>query len=98
MLPDDLGFSEERQSVKSLYIVLAIMLLPTLLLVGCDGDGALPYGNPIDDGIMPEDPVSPPTPPPGQDPTPPPPPVDQPPPNDQILMPPAPPILQGIDN
>lgn len=83
--------------MKSIYVLLAIMLVLPLMMYGCDGEGALPYGERDDRGIMPPDdalpPVDdrPPLPPPDNDDPPPPPPTPDPPDND--LMPPAPPIL-----
>ena len=81
--------------MKIAYVMLAIMLVPALMLSGCDGDGTLPYGDPDPDDFMPDDPFPPPapTPPPptNGDPGPPPPPPVNDDPGD--LMPPAPPII-----
>ena len=96
--PSRLGPHEENQSLKALYIVLAIMLVPTMFMLGCDGSGSLPYGERDDSGIMPPDftqPVPPPTDPapPTNGTQPPPPPPGVQPPDNGIPGPPPPPIL-----
>lgn len=78
--------------MKSIYLVLAIMLVLPLMMSACDGDGALPYGERDDDGYtMPDDGFTPPVQPPDDDTPPPPPPPSVP--GDGGLTPPAPPIM-----
>ncbi len=76
--------------MKTGYLVLAIMIVLTLMLVACDGDGT-PFGERPDDGHEFDPPVYD---PPADDPAPPPPPAPTPPDdNDDVLMPPPPPIF-----
>lgn len=83
-------YCEESPAVKSIWLLLALVIVLTMIIAGCSGTTSLPYVGPIDGGAgayddggvtpnPPDDGVTPPSPPTGD--------------NTGGLAPPSPPIF-----